>query len=337
MKTAKSPLPKELTPFVIAKEDFIINRDAKLGSGSTCVVYEGAYRDETVATKLFSLKDSELSAEEQSEYLKQAVCEAKILSEFKSDHILQFRGITYLYQHYALVTEKVSDFREHLKKQTDIALEQQLSWALQITIGLQAVHAKDIIHRDLRLNNILMDSKNQTKLADFGEAVKLPASGELREKSQYAQDFCESQPYHTAPEVGKGYIFSKSSDIYSLGTLFCELLTPKEWLPTVLGDPQKLPSSWPAEFKRIISACWHPNSGLRPSAQEVKAYLEKALQNLRKPVKVKSTPKPAKSVSAMKICTSITKSFSLFAKVSLITPGHVVAQKPHSGYKLTRD
>lgn len=318
MKERKLPLPKEVAPFLIAEEDFTIDQTAQLGMGLTGCVYEGAYRDEVVAVKLFSLRDSKLTEAEQLDYSQKAVHEAQMLSQLQSKHIIQLRGITYLYRHYTVVMEKAAHFPLYLNHRK-ISLQQQLAWALQITIALQEAHSKDIIHRDLRLGNLLIDREAQIKLADFGTAIKLGAVGELKEKNQHFMDACQGQPEHTAPEVQRGFLFSKSSDIYSLGTLFCELLYPNKQVSTTLGESQTLPNSCPLEFKKIISDCWRLNSGLRPSAQQVRIYLEKVLYHFNQPVKLIQQPqeKPSKRISAMKIGLYITKSFTLFAKLPL--------------------
>uniref|UniRef100_A0A7R9SVY1 cGMP-dependent protein kinase n=1 Tax=Polyblepharides amylifera TaxID=1486889 RepID=A0A7R9SVY1_9CHLO len=89
-------------------------------------------------------------------------------------------------------------------------------YAACVLLGLNHLHAKGIIYRDLKLENLLLDTKGYLKIVDFGFAKKL-ATDEL------AYTLCGT-PDYLAPEIIKGTGHDKGCDLWSLGILIFEML-----------------------------------------------------------------------------------------------------------------
>ncbi|KAJ3350144.1 Serine/threonine-protein kinase plk4 [Kappamyces sp. JEL0680] len=99
-----------------------------------------------------------------------------------------------------------------------IAEDQVRSVALQLVNGLLYLHSNGIIHRDLKLSNLLLNDKYQLKIADFGLAVK------LLDAHSEQKTMCGT-PNYISPEIVSRLPYGLSSDVWSLGCMLVTLLT----------------------------------------------------------------------------------------------------------------
>lgn len=103
--------------------------------------------------------------------------------------------------------------------------------------GLKYLHKKDIVHRDLKCANVLVNTEGQVKLSDFGSSTKLQSirvscSGDESDLSENVETLLNEReikgsPYWMAPEVVKGEGAGKPSDVWSLGCCIIEMLSGK--------------------------------------------------------------------------------------------------------------
>ncbi|CUS23549.1 LAQU0S10e02960g1_1 [Lachancea quebecensis] len=133
----------------------------------------------------------------------------------------------------------------------------------QILIGLSYLHKKDIIHRDIKGANILIDIKGCVKITDFGISKKLSPLNQQQNKRASLQ----GSVYWMAPEVVKQVVTTKKADIWSVGCVIVEMFTGKHPFPDF--------SQMQAIFK--IGTNTHPES---PSwaSDEAKNFLLKAFE-----------------------------------------------------------
>ncbi|EGG01671.1 uncharacterized protein MELLADRAFT_45059, partial [Melampsora larici-populina 98AG31] len=98
----------------------------------------------------------------------------------------------------------------------------RLSFAIDITRSIAYLHERRCLHRDLKLENCLITDNFRIKLCDFGFArLEAKNEEEVRRLS-----YCGTDGY-MSPEILRGEPFGLATDIYSLGILFCELITLK--------------------------------------------------------------------------------------------------------------
>jgi TolB-like protein/Flp pilus assembly protein TadD len=109
------------------------------------------------------------------------------------------------------------------KKIADLPLKNNdsISYAIQIGEALQEAHIEGIVHRDIKSENIMVNSKNQIKIMDFGLA-KLKGSIKLTRSTTTAGTLS-----YMAPEQIQGGDVDARSDIFSFGVVFYEMLTGK--------------------------------------------------------------------------------------------------------------
>jgi serine/threonine protein kinase len=88
----------------------------------------------------------------------------------------------------------------------------------EILLGLEYIHSKGIVYRDLKPENVLIDIDGHIKLADFGLSKFLTSSDSL------TNSFCGS-PEYMSPEMLMGTGHGSSVDYYSLGAILFEMLT----------------------------------------------------------------------------------------------------------------
>ncbi|XP_066916847.1 testis-specific serine/threonine-protein kinase 5-like isoform X2 [Clytia hemisphaerica] len=134
----------------------------------------------------------------------------------------------------------------------------------EIVLGVQQCHQKNIAHRDLKLQNVLIDQNGTVKIADFGLGFILSEPGQL------CDEYCGT-PGYTAPEVDRGYQLLSydpycgfKADIYSLGVILYRLLTGKYPQKTWFKD-----SFFSAECRDLLLSMLKYEPQHRPSINEI--------------------------------------------------------------------
>ncbi|KAK3581241.1 hypothetical protein CHS0354_032961 [Potamilus streckersoni] len=147
------------------------------------------------------------------------------------------------------------DLMFHIQASGKFEVPRAQFYASEIVCGLQFLHSKGIIYRDLKLDNILLDRDGHVKIADFGMC---------REKvfaENKATTFCGT-PDYIAPEILKGHKYNSSVDWWSFGVLLYEMLIGQspfhgddedDLFHSILNDTPHYPRWLPKEAGSILS------------------------------------------------------------------------------------
>jgi serine kinase len=147
------------------------------------------------------------------------------------------------------------DALSHIQKTGAVSEALARSWLVQITGAVRYMHDRNVSHRDLKLENLLLTDHGMTiKLCDFGFVKEVANSEEL------SQTFCGSKAY-AAPEILKGQPYDpKKGDIWAMGVITYILVTGKmpfdesRGTKRVLEDQAALHLQWNRDV-RITSKC----------------------------------------------------------------------------------
>ncbi|HEY4643852.1 MAG TPA: protein kinase [Bacteroidota bacterium] len=189
----------------------------KLGEGGMGIVYkaEDTKLDRTVALKFLPAHVS-VNEETKARFMQ----EAKAAAALNHANICTIHGVEEDGGQMFIVMEYIEGGT--LREKIPIAkLDDTLAVAAQIGEALQEAHAKGIVHRDIKADNIMLTSKGQAKVMDFGLA-KLKGSLKLTKTSSTVGTLG-----YMAPEQIQGGEIDLRSDVFSYGVLLFEMLTGK--------------------------------------------------------------------------------------------------------------
>ncbi|CAN0898162.1 Serine/threonine-protein kinase STY13 [Linum grandiflorum] len=159
-----------------------------------------------------------------------------------------------------------------------LAFRVVIQLALDLSRGLNYLHSKKIVHRDVKTENMLLDSQRTLKIADFGVA---------RVEAQNPRDMTGETGTlgYMAPEVLDGKPYNRKCDVYSFGICLWEIyccdmpypdLSFAEISSAVVRQNLRpeIPRCCPSSFAGIMRRCWDAQPDKRPEMDEVVRLLE---------------------------------------------------------------
>ncbi|CAA3029737.1 mitogen-activated kinase kinase kinase 1-like [Olea europaea subsp. europaea] len=237
-----------------------------LGRGSFGSVYEGITGDGFFfAVKEVSLLDQEDEGKQRIIQLEQEIA---LLSQFEHENIVQYYGTEKVESHLYIFLELVTKGSLlSLYQKYNLRDSQVSAYTRQILHGLKYLHDKNVVHRDIKCANILVDANGLVKLADFG----LAKATKLNDVKS-----CKGTPFWMAPEVVKSLGYGLAADIWSLGCTVLEMLTrcfpysimePMQALYRIgRGELPPIPISLSSDARDFILKCLQVDASARPTA-----------------------------------------------------------------------
>lgn len=152
---------------------------------------------------------------------------------------------------------------------------------MQIVDGLVHIHSQNVIHRDLKPDNIFVEEDYHVLLGDFGLAKSIadhalsPNSGGCATITEFDASTDQGTFFYIAPEILNHQTCTTRSDIYSLGVLLVELFHPfntaMERVVTLnnLKATNTPPPLLPADISDLVERLIHPDPSCRPSAVDI--------------------------------------------------------------------
>uniref|UniRef100_A0A8C0T8R1 Serine/threonine-protein kinase Nek11 n=1 Tax=Canis lupus familiaris TaxID=9615 RepID=A0A8C0T8R1_CANLF len=261
----------------------------KLGSGSFGTVYLVSDKKAKQGEELKVLKKISVGELNPNETV-QANVEAQLLSKLDHPAIVKFYTSFVEQDNFCIITEYCEGrdldckIQEYKKAGKTFPESQIIEWFIQLLLGVDYIHERKILHRDLKSKNIFLKN-NLLKIGDFGVSRLLMGSCDLATT-------LTGTPHYMSPEALKHQGYNTKSDIWSLACILYEMccmnhaFTGSNFLSIVLkiveGDAPSLPKQYPRELNAIMECMLNKSPSLRPSAIEILKipYIDEQLQHL---------------------------------------------------------
>ncbi|OMO78487.1 Phox/Bem1p [Corchorus capsularis] len=285
------PLDPSLGEIDINTLQLIKNEDLEelkeLGSGTFGTVYHGKWRGSDVAIKRIKKICFTGRSSEQERLTLEFWREADILSKLHHPNVVAFYGVVQDGPGgtLATVTEYMVDGSlRHvlLRKDRYLDRRKKLIIAMDAAFGMEYLHSKNIVHFDLKCDNLLVNMKDPSrpicKVGDFGLS-------KIKRNTLVSGGVRGTLPW-MAPELlnGSSNKVSEKVDVFSFGIVLWEILTGEEpyanmHYGAIIGGivsntlRPTIPSFCDPEWRKLMEQCWSPNPAARPSFTEIASQL----------------------------------------------------------------
>ncbi|XP_040158209.1 serine/threonine-protein kinase 3 [Anopheles arabiensis] len=270
--SSKHELKKLSEESLTRQPDEVFDILCKLGEGSYGSVYKALHKE---SEQVLAIKQVPVDTD-----LQEIIKEISIMQQCDSPYVVKYYGSYFKNTDLWIVMEycgagSVSDIMRLRKKTLS---EDEIATILIDTLkGLEYLHLRRKIHRDIKAGNILLNSEGHAKLADFGVAGQLTDTMAKR-------NTVIGTPFWMAPEVIEEIGYDCVADIWSLGITALEMAEGKPpygdihpmraifMIPTKPPPSFRDPDIWSPEFIDFVSLCLVKNPEERATATDLLAH-----------------------------------------------------------------
>jgi serine/threonine protein kinase len=192
--------------------------ESKLGSGGMSTVYLA--EDETLQ-RAVAVKVLHAEISNDPDQLERFRREARAVAQLSHPNVVAVIDAGQDHGHPYIVFEYIEGetLKQRIERLGQLPLDESAAYAIEVGRGLATAHSRNLVHRDVKPQNVLIDPDGRAKVTDFGiarslEAKGLTATGRVLGTTDYV-----------APEQAMGQSIDARSDVYSLGVLLYEMLT----------------------------------------------------------------------------------------------------------------
>ncbi|GLU08907.1 hypothetical protein SLE2022_257910 [Rubroshorea leprosula] len=273
-----------------------------IAHGTYGTVYRGTYDNQDVAVKLLDWGEDGMATAAETAALR-ASFQQEVAVWHKLDHpnVTKFVGASMGTSNLKIPSKDSADGQNSLpsraccvvveylpggtlkqylikNRRKKLAFKVVIQLALDLSRGLSYLHSKKIVHRDVKTENMLLDSQRTLKIADFGVA---------RVEAQNPKDMTGETGTlgYMAPEVLDGKPYNRRCDVYSFGICLweiycCDMPYPDLSFADVSSAVVRqnlrpeIPRCCPSSLASIMRKCWDANADKRPEMDEVVRMLE---------------------------------------------------------------
>ena len=232
---------------------------SKVGAGGMSDVYKAK---DHILSRFVAIKVLKQEFSEDSSFVTKFRAEAQSAAGLEHPNIVNIYDVGSENGLYYIVMEYVEGItlKTYIEKKGQLSFKESASIAIQVARGIEDAHNKNIIHRDIKPQNIIISTDGKVKVTDFGIA-KATSSNTI------SSDVMGSVHYASPEQARNGFVDGRS-DIYSLGIVMFEMVTGRvpfdgdttvavalQHLQEEIARPSIYAPDLPISFEKIILKC----------------------------------------------------------------------------------
>lgn len=236
---------------------------SKVGAGGMSDVYKAK---DHILGRIVSIKVLKTEFSEDINFVTKFRTEAQSAAGLEHPNIVNIYDVGSESGLHFIVMEYIEGItlKTYVEKKGQLSFKEATSIAIQVARGIEAAHNKDITHRDIKPQNIMISTDGKVKVTDFGIAKAISSN-------TISSDAMGSVHYASPEQARNGYIDGRS-DIYSLGIVMYEMVTGRvpfdgdttvavaiQHLQEEMVEPSVYAQDLPISYEKIILKCTQKN------------------------------------------------------------------------------